>query len=106
MSLGTVGLDYVIENGRAGYFPMRTVEGALADGAVHLVPDAPAFPFPTYVVWQIGVDNEETIAEAVRLLRRVAEKVDDEQIEAIEEAEIEIADDELSGGGRRRGGRP
>ena len=98
MSLGTVGLDYVIENGRAGYFPMRTVEAALADGEVHLVEDAPAFPFPTYVVWQVGVDNEENVAEAVRLLKRVAEKVDDEQIEAIEEAAIEIADEEMLGG--------
>ena len=93
MSLGTVGLDFIINNRRAGYFPARTVEDAIADGSVHLVTNAPAFPFPTYVAWQVGVDNEATVQEAVRLLRRVSDKVDDEQIEVIEEAEIEIVDD-------------
>ena len=98
MSIGTIGLDYVIENHRAGYFPLRTVEDAIAEGSVRLVADAPAFPFPTYVVWQTGVDNEETVTEAVRLLKRVANKVDDEQTEVIEDAEIEIADEEMAGG--------
>ena len=97
MSIGTVGLDYVIENHRAGYFPMRTVEEAISAGAVRLVTDAPAFPFPTYVVWQTGVDNETTVTEAVRLLKRVADKVDDEQTEVIEDAGIEIADEEMAG---------
>ena len=93
MSLGTVGLDYIVANRRAGYFPARTVEDAVASGTVHLVTDAPAFPFPTYVAWQLGVDNEATVQEAVRLLRRVADKVDDEQLGVIEDAAIEVVDD-------------
>ena len=98
LSLGTIGLDYVIENRRAGYFPMRVVEQAIGEGTVHVVEDAPAFPFPTYAVWQVGPDNEDTIEEALRLLRRVALKVDDEQMEVIEEAAIEIAAEEMAGG--------
>ena len=93
MSLGTVGLDYIIDNRRAGYFPSRTVEDALEAGDVHLISDAPAFPFPTYVAWQVGVDNESTVREAVRLLQRVADKVEDEQTDVIEEAEIEVVEE-------------
>ena len=93
MSLGTVGLDYIIDNRRAGYFPARTVEDALEAGDVHLISDAPAFPFPTYVAWQVGVDNESTVREAVRLLQRVADKVEDEQTDVIEEAEIEVVEE-------------
>ena len=93
MNLGTVGLDYIVENGRAGYFPARTVEDAITTGTVHLVADAPAFPFPTYVAWQIDIDNEAVVREAVRLLRRVADKVEDEQSEMVEEAEMEVIGD-------------
>ena len=93
MGLGTVGLDYIVNNGRAGYFPARAVEDAIAAGAVRLVTDAPAFPFPTYVAWQVGFDNGATVHEAVRLLRLVADKVEDEQAEVIEEAEIEVVDE-------------
>ena len=98
MSIGTVGLDYIIDNRRAGYFPARTVETEIADGTVRLVTDAPAFPYPTYVAWQVGVDNEETVTEAVRLLRRVADKVEDEQTEVIEEGDIEVIEDLLTAG--------
>ena len=96
MGLGTVGLDYIVDNRRAGYFPARAVEEALANGTVHLVTDAPAFPFPTYVAWQVGVDNEEIVQEAVRLLRRVGDKVEDEQVEVVEDARIEVVDDLLA----------
>ena len=96
MSLGSTGLDYVIDNRRAGYFPARVVEEAVADGKLRIVEDAPAFPFPTYVAWQIGVDNEEEVREAVRLLKRVADKVEEEQAETLEEAGIEIVGEGLS----------
>ena len=91
MGLGTVGLDYIVANRRAGYFPARSVEEAITDGTVHVV-DAPAFPFPTYVAWQVGPDNAATVEEAVRLLHRVAGKVEDEQTELVEEAELEVED--------------
>ncbi len=92
MALGTTAIDYVIDNRRAGYFPARAVETALENGLLHLVPDAPAFPFPTYLVWQVGVDNAELIAEAVRLLHRVADKVDEEQVESLDEADVTMLD--------------
>ena len=96
MSLGSTGLDYVISNGRAGYFPARVVEDAVAGGALRIVEDAPAFPFPTYVMWQAGLDNEAEVREAVRLLKRVADKVEEEQTEALEEAGVAIVDEGLS----------
>ena len=46
MSIGTVGLDYVIENRRAGYFPTRTVEDAIAAGTVRLVEGGAGLPLP------------------------------------------------------------
>ena len=96
MSLGSTGLDYLIDNDRAGYFPARVVEDAVAAGTLHIVEDAPAFPFPTYVAWQYGIDNEDEVREAVRLLKRVADKVEEEQAEVLEEAGVAVVDEGLA----------
>ena len=50
-SLGAIGLDYVLERGGAGYFPLRLVRPYLESGMLHRV-EAPEFARPAYVVFR------------------------------------------------------
>ncbi|SEQ61774.1 LysR family transcriptional regulator [Thalassovita taeanensis] len=56
MSLGALGADYVINRRAAAYLPARYVQRHLDAGELHLVPDAPRFPYPIWVVWREDVD--------------------------------------------------
>ena len=75
LSLGALGLDYVLDNGRSGYFPRRVVKSMLDRGRLHLVPDAPVFPFPAYVVYDTSLEAD-LIAIALEELRKIALAVD------------------------------
>ncbi|MBU0585525.1 MAG: LysR family transcriptional regulator [Alphaproteobacteria bacterium] len=88
LALGTLAARYVVEHQRAGYFPARFIEDLIANGTLHIVSGAPAFPFPVYTVWNPEKDTK-IIAPALKLLRRVAEKVDDDQVDLLEDAGIE-----------------
>jgi len=50
VSLGPLGLGYILEAGGSGYFRHRVVAPRLASGELHLVPDAPSFSHPVYAV--------------------------------------------------------
>jgi hypothetical protein len=82
-SLGALGLDFVLENGRSGYFPRRVAQSLLDRGRVHLVPGAPVFPFPAYVVYDTSLEAD-LLEIALEELRRVAMAVD----EHLEDREI------------------
>lgn len=86
--LGTLGARYVIEHQRAAYFPARFIEDQIKDGTLHIVTDAPAFPFPVYVVWNPEKDAD-LLKTALDLLRHVAVKVDDIQSDRLNDAGIE-----------------
>ncbi len=75
LSLGALGLEYVLENRRSGYFPRRVVKPMIDKGRIHLVPDAPVFPFPAYVVYDTGLEAN-VLAIALEELRKVALAVD------------------------------
>jgi len=85
LAIGAMALDYVVDHKRAAYFPARVVEGFLEEKSLSIISDAPVFPFPAWCVYQ--TDKDETAIEAaIELLRRVAQKVDAEQEEIIEDA--------------------
>lgn len=92
LALGTLSARYVVEHQRAAYFPARFIEDQVADGTLHIIADAPAFPFPVYVVWN-PEKNTKLVQQALEILRRVAEKVDDVQSDRLNGAGIEEKSD-------------
>jgi len=49
-NLGPLALNYVLAAGGAGYFRMQAIQHHLEAGRLHLVPDAPRYSYPIYVV--------------------------------------------------------
>lgn len=70
VSHGPLGLQYVVENGGSGYFPMRLVRSHLVDKRLLRVPGAPTFSRPVYAVHAIA-DKDEPFRTALEGLRRV-----------------------------------
>jgi DNA-binding transcriptional LysR family regulator len=55
-ALGAMVAEYVINRQAAAYLPARYVKKYLDSGQLHLVPDAPAFPYPVWAVWREDLD--------------------------------------------------
>jgi DNA-binding transcriptional LysR family regulator len=69
-NLGPLALQYILENGGAGYFRTRVVQSYLDSGTLRRVPKAPEFSYPTYLVYSRERDSD-VLQEAFRLLREV-----------------------------------
>lgn len=57
VNLGPLGLSYVLSAGGSGYFRKRAVLPHIAAGRLHLVPGAPQFSYPVYVVHGANADD-------------------------------------------------
>ena len=88
LSLGPLALNFIVEEKRAAYFPSRLVRKHINDGLVHVVPEAPVFPFPVYVIWN-SERNPPLMERALASLRTIAETVETEQEDILDEAEID-----------------
>lgn len=64
LSLGSMAADYIISRNAAAYLPARHIKRFVDNGQLHLVPDAPRFPYPIWSIWRDDLDSE---------IRRVAE---------------------------------
>lgn len=62
VNIGWLGLQHIVANGGAGYFPQRLVAPHLQSGAVSVVEGAPEFRLPAYAVC-----NEEGATALVEL---------------------------------------
>ena len=71
MELGSLGLRYLLMRPCSGYFPRRLVQASLDAGDLTLVPDAPVFTYPAYVVYPSDGDRN-VIDLALRELRATA----------------------------------
>lgn len=60
-SLGAMVAEYVINRQAAAYLPARYVKKYLDSGDLHLVADAPRFPYPVWAVWR--TDMEKVVRE-------------------------------------------
>jgi DNA-binding transcriptional LysR family regulator len=69
-NLGPLALQYILENGGAGYFRTRVVQSYLDSGVMERVPKAPEFNFPTFVVYSRARDSA-VLQQALELLRGV-----------------------------------
>lgn len=61
VNIGWLGLQYLKTTGGCGYFPERFVRRQLETGEFHVVPDAPAFDLPSWLV--IRNDRDRTIID-------------------------------------------
>ncbi len=69
--LGSLSLQYILENRGSGYFPKRHVVRFLEDGRLKLAPRAPVFHYPAYVVYP--ADGDEAVFDlALRNMRKIA----------------------------------
>lgn len=84
LSLGALAADYVVMRHAAAYLPARYIKRYLDQGRLHLVPDAPVFPYPVWSVWRDDLDNEiRATAEAA--LVTIQSHIDTEQSAVITE---------------------
>jgi DNA-binding transcriptional LysR family regulator len=58
LALGAMAADYVAQRHAAAYLPARYIKRYLDAGTLHLVPDAPRFPYPVWSVWRDDLDPE------------------------------------------------
>ncbi len=74
VGLGALGLQHILANGGFGYFPMRVVRAYVQTGRLHLMPDAPEFRRPAYMVYPMAEEqtDSDSLRAAVRGLRHVA----------------------------------
>ena len=73
VGLGALGLQYILENGGSGYFPLRVVRPLLAARRLHRVRQAPEFRRPAYVVYPADPSDDELLQLALTGLRQVAQ---------------------------------
>jgi LysR family transcriptional regulator, flagellar master operon regulator len=67
-NLGPLALSYVLSAGGFGYFRMQAVHHHVEAGRLHLVPGAPRFSYPVYLVYSANAD-EGVLAPALAGLR-------------------------------------
>ncbi len=72
VGLGALGLQYILQNGGSGYFPLRMVEPLVANGELHLVHGAATARRAAYVVYTDRPKDEKVLSLALDLLRDIA----------------------------------
>ena len=83
-SLGAMAAEFIVNRHYAGYLPARYIKQYLDQGQLHLVPDAPRFPYPAYAVWRDDLDPE--VAKVAReTLERTASQANEAQDQVMEQ---------------------
>ena len=89
MALGALAADYVVNRRAAAYLPARAVKRRLDEGKLHIVADAPRFPYPSWVVWREDLDEDlRSIARST--LTGVVEAIEKEQETVVKDHEAMI----------------
>lgn len=68
LDLGTLGMNYLLENPATGYFPLRVAGPHVKNGRLQLVKRAPRFVYPAFAVYPEERDDEafEPFLEGLR----------------------------------------
>jgi DNA-binding transcriptional LysR family regulator len=72
VGLGSLGLEYILQNGGSGYFPVRVVQPHIEHQRLYRVADAPTMQRPAYVVYPEIARNQEILDLALKGLRDIA----------------------------------
>lgn len=75
-NLGPLALQYILQNGGAGYFRTRVVQSYLDSGVLERVPKAPEFSYPTFLVYSRDRDSL-VLQQAFELLRQLVQRDSD-----------------------------
>lgn len=73
LDLGSIGINYLINQRGAGYFPERIVTPHLENGLLTRIKGAPVFPYPAYVVYQETFRAPSVMKTALQTLKETAE---------------------------------
>ena len=99
LALGSIAVPFVAHRGLAAYMPARSAMPFLESGELHLVADAPVFPYPAWVVWHEDLDTDiRAVAKAA--LDEVVATLDAAQEGVIEEL-AEISEEDVAVLGER-----
>ena len=72
VGLGSLGLEYIRQNGGSGYFPRRVVQAAVERGELYEVEGAPTMQRPAYMVYPEVARYRDTLDLALDGLRKIA----------------------------------
>lgn len=72
LDLGTLGVNYLLENAATGYFPLRVAKPYLKNERLSLIGRAPRFVYPAYAVYPEERD-EDAFAPFLDGLRKLVE---------------------------------
>lgn len=86
-SLGAMAAEYVVNRKAAAYLPARYIKKYLDSGQLHLVPDAPRFPYPVWAVWRDDLDPDirDIAVQTLSVVANVAEADGDAVIEQLKD---------------------
>lgn len=87
MALGALVMEYIVNRRAAAYLPARSAKRYLDAGKLHLVADAPRFPYPSWVIWRDDIPDD-LAALARRTLNGVIDGVEKEQENVVEQIEL------------------
>lgn len=93
LSLGALGAEFIRRRKLAAYLPARYVKRYLDAGELHLVPDAPTFPYPVWAIWREDLNADLKDAASAALLE-IARSAHSEQGSVIEDLEA-ISDESI-----------
>lgn len=67
VSLGALGMSYILSRGGAGYFPRRLITSDVEAGRLHLINGMPEFHRPAHVIYPADSGNEAAMAALASL---------------------------------------
>lgn len=72
LSLGAMAADYIVNRRAAAYLPARYIKRHLDAGSLHLVADAPVFPYPVWSLWRddLDPDLQDTAQKTLDTIRK------------------------------------
>ncbi len=71
VGLGALGLEYILQNGGSGYFPVRVVHPYIDQGKLVRLDGAPSVQRPAYMVYPDSARDSESLELALRGLREI-----------------------------------
>ncbi|MGB3246213.1 MAG: LysR family transcriptional regulator [Sulfitobacter sp.] len=89
MALGALATEYIVNRHAAAYLPARSAKRYMDAGKLHVVAEAPRFPYPSWVVWRD--DLAEDILEMARSTLEDVVQAAEKEVENVTE-ELEVID--------------